>query len=1247
MQLVDIILDKRISCTFIDDTNVENVIFCRPLEESLNNISLITTKDNEFIHNYLEESTGNYLVTNVFLDDGTVYEDVRFRLVTIEEGRELPASTINLSTLGLPSATDVLPPSRLIEEEYNLTLENAEENDDFSVIYNVPEVVDNTEIVQKIKSLESKLVTEQQKLEQEKIKLNKERITLENERRLSKALEDYKAELLQETFLVSNHQKELLEKSIQDLSKSFQEQFDSQQINVEKYLDTLSLANLEEVKKYQDIQVGKIKDQINNLLSERQDENALTTDKLLLERTSELESIFTEKLITELEDHKRNVKTEIDGINNALDNLIGEKLQENNDKVDRLLVNRAGVLQDQFNEKLTKDLTDHKNSLFNEFKTVSTETSSLLFTEKTEELNNALTIVLDEHKKNLNTTVTSKINEIGSTVNNFKTEIDGKLPQLDETIKEINKRIQTLVIEKKNVQVLADDARKYTDIKVAQASEEMMNYARRILDLGGGGGSVAVQYANGGTMNGDLNVTGQYLSGGVDIGTLFGGSNSGNSAVNSLVISNSSNWNNSYTTLTANSASWVTYSNLNTASFVPYSAINTVSANWNNSYTTLTANSASWNGGSAAYTNLVSNSAAYLSAVNISFLSVSGNWNNTYNTVSALSSNWSGAYTIIQSSSGNWAADYTAYTLLTANSGNWQSTYTTVSSNSSNWQTGYNNAIYNVNGTANQITVTPAGNNTGNNSVTVSLPSSVNVSTLNVLNSLNVAGSASFYNTNNLNVSSNIIYYGEGNTGNTLDLGLVTHFVGNLNNGQNKYQHTGLVRKAGQNSPSIWTLFSGLTTEPGDVNSGINWSDPYLTLDTLSANVLGNLSGSYVTVGGGNSNQWNTAYASTTALNLSSGNWNSVYTSWNAASATSILSFNNTRFAKLSAQVYQAGSNINSIQPINGHNNASGYYSNVAGGGYNTASGLYSNVAGGSSNNACGRYSNVAGGQGNNASGCYSNVAGGCGNTASGYASNVAGGQGNNASGNSSNVAGGNGNNASGCYSNVAGGRGNTASSYFSNVAGGRGNTASGRYSNVAGGCCNTICSLGSGASNTSYTTIAGGICNNISSTSSGYYNSSSCTCTQSYSNTNNSAILGGNGNVIRDCNLVYNTSTSSAYSTIIGGSTNCINYNSPYNLIGGGCNNRVYGCYNTIVNGTNNSLSGSNNFTLGSNISVSASNYTFVNNLSSQGVVAAANLTINKAPQTFVNPLTASGTFLVVNVNGTNQAIQLWNYSS
>jgi len=214
VQLVDIILDNRISCSFIDDSGVENVIFCRPLEESLDNVSLIATKDNEFIHNYLEESTGKYLVTSVILDNGTAYENVRFRLVTVEEGKELPASTINLSSLGHPSATDVLLPSRLIDEELDIITENTEEDDDFGVLYDVPEVVDNSEIVQKVKALESKLVTEQQKLDQEKIKLNKERVILENERRLSKALEEYKTELLQETFLGFSQKEKFQQKSL-------------------------------------------------------------------------------------------------------------------------------------------------------------------------------------------------------------------------------------------------------------------------------------------------------------------------------------------------------------------------------------------------------------------------------------------------------------------------------------------------------------------------------------------------------------------------------------------------------------------------------------------------------------------------------------------------------------------------------------------------------------------------------------------------------------------------------------------------------------------------------------------------------------------------------------------------------------------------------------------------------------------------------------------------------------------------
>ena len=57
----------------------------------------------------------------------------------------------------------------------------------------------------------------------------------------------------------------------------------------------------------------------------------------------------------------------------------------------------------------------------------------------------------------------------------------------------------------------------------------------------------------------------------------------------------------------------------------------------NNIITVLSGNSNNWN---RAYSNLVSNSAAYLSAVDLSFLSVSGNWTSAYNSVTTLSSNW-------------------------------------------------------------------------------------------------------------------------------------------------------------------------------------------------------------------------------------------------------------------------------------------------------------------------------------------------------------------------------------------------------------------------------------------------------------------------------------------------------------------------------------------------------------------------------------------------------------------------------
>lgn len=566
MQHIDIIIDNRISCSFIESSSIENVIFCRPLEESLDNVSIISTKDNEFIHSYIQESTNNYLETDIQLPDGRVYPNVRFKLVAVENGRELPQSTINLSSLGSHSSINeqtTLP--NFIEEGYEFTVDNEKDIEgSIDELQTIPVSEDVSEYVEKVKLYEAHLIEEQARVKAEAQRLNRERIVLEDNRRIQKTLEDYKSELLHETFRISEQQKELLEQAINEAVESIQGQFDDQQINVGKYLETLSSANLEEVKKYQDNQVNEIKSSINSLLAERLEQASVENDKLLLERASELEAVFTKKIITELEEHKRNIGSEIDTITKSLDAIVTEKITSNNDNVDVLLVNRAGILQDQFSEKVATDLAEYKDNLSREFKASSTETASRIFSDKTKELNEAVAVLLDEHKQALNNTITDKLNTVGYSIDKFKSEVDGKLPELNNTIKDINKRIQSLVTEKKNVQLLVDDAKKYTDAKVAKVSEDVMTYARRILELGGGGGSNAVQYANGGTMNGDLNVTGQYLSGGVSLFNILsgsGGGGDGNPDVNALVISTSANWDTAYnisTVYASNSALYAT-----------------------------------------------------------------------------------------------------------------------------------------------------------------------------------------------------------------------------------------------------------------------------------------------------------------------------------------------------------------------------------------------------------------------------------------------------------------------------------------------------------------------------------------------------------------------------------------------------------------------------------------------------------------------------------------------------------------
>jgi hypothetical protein len=89
---------------------------------------------------------------------------------------------------------------------------------------------------------------------------------------------------------------------------------------------------------------------------------------------------------------------------------------------------------------------------------------------------------------------------------------------------------------------------------------------------------------------------------------------------------------------------------------------------------------------------------------------------------------------------------------------------------------------------------------------------------------LTVSGTTTTVNTTNFTTSDPVIYLGEGNTANLVDIG----FVGSYNDGT--YAHQGLVKDS---SDSKWKLFKGVTDEP---TTTVNFSQG--SLDDLAVNNL-------------------------------------------------------------------------------------------------------------------------------------------------------------------------------------------------------------------------------------------------------------------------------------------------------------------------------------------------------------------------------------------------------------------------
>jgi hypothetical protein len=146
--------------------------------------------------------------------------------------------------------------------------------------------------------------------------------------------------------------------------------------------------------------------------------------------------------------------------------------------------------------------------------------------------------------------------------------------------------------------------------------------------------------------------------------------------------SNSGNWESTLTTVTTNSASWMSEDQLFaaiSADLVGTTAtVNVNSSNWQSVFNSVYGNSASWN----EVSSFVFNNSAYWQSVYDSMQANSASWNSTSSSVSENSAIWNESNSILSNNSSLWLD--TTYT-LSANSSDWESSNSIIADNSASW----------------------------------------------------------------------------------------------------------------------------------------------------------------------------------------------------------------------------------------------------------------------------------------------------------------------------------------------------------------------------------------------------------------------------------------------------------------------------------------------------------------------------------------------------------------------------------
>ena len=642
--------NQEFNFNFIE--NGENIIRCSNVEEAFFNIFNIT----------LDEKTSFIKPAERYIDDcpiiklnveygGTLYEDVEFKVVAAKGDK--PSVFLNESTLEHGCIFEPKEPKiKTLEDQLELlaeTIEATVELDD-----PIPDV-------------------DWQQLKQTSRQIHENKIAA-----LIKEVEQQLSERIDESLL--NARKSILAESINVQNKT-QNALGNK---VDASIDNLNAL----IEQWEHAAEAKISNYIIGAIDDARNAIEEQFEIVVQEQQQDSLEVLSEKIAIIAIESKQSVSKE---------------LQQIIEQQNTLLIQTVASADENIKEHVDQKLTEFKQSIIERNTEsfdagvagfINTQTQWLQqFVEgkianvqqtlddaqvALEQKQDALAQKLTEHANDVVADASSKIIEEAKTLH--QEQLQNVRQCVDDVIAEqiaaLQPTTEIIVTEARNTQKnLFKDA--IGNVKAEMSSEMKAHVANLQQDLYkkfaiyaqsyAGGGSVAAQFADGGTMKGTLNVAnGQILSGGTDLLNIF--STTGASGYQTLAFNES----NAQLTIAPNG---------NTISLSALSGVNagpsgeplftswaqTYSANYESTYSTVFEISANWD---SSYSTMYE---------------LSANWDSTYSTVLNISANWDSTYSAMYELSANWE---NTYSTVLSNSANWNSTYSTVQSSSASWGTG-------------------------------------------------------------------------------------------------------------------------------------------------------------------------------------------------------------------------------------------------------------------------------------------------------------------------------------------------------------------------------------------------------------------------------------------------------------------------------------------------------------------------------------------------------------------------------